>query len=153
VVSLRGWIGTPIVALHLLVLLARPSSLSAQLASAGGGLPAAESHARSYDALFDELLRMSPRSDGVAEVSNLTLQRDVARFTLQSGQIRLLTPVGGRTVGAVFRGGDMDGARVYWFVENTILHGRSSGSPPYSHTDPDANLNPDGCPPSTPPIG
>jgi hypothetical protein len=40
----------------------------------------------------------------VAEVSNLTLQRDVARFTLQSGQIHLLTPVGGRTVGAVFRG-------------------------------------------------
>ena len=102
--SLRGWIGTPIVAFHVLVLPASPVDLSAQLASADATMPAAESHARSYDALFDELLRMSPRADRVAEVSNLTLQRDVARFTLQSGRIQLLTPVGGRTVGAVFRG-------------------------------------------------
>ena len=102
--SLRGWIGTPIVAFHLLVLPARPSDLSAQLASAGGPPPAGAPAARSYDEMFDELLRMSPRADRVAEVSNLTLQRDVARFTLQSGQISLLTPVGGRTVGAVFRG-------------------------------------------------
>ncbi len=102
--SLRGWIGTPIAAFHLLVLPARPSSLAAQLASAAGGAPVAASNAGTYDALFDELLRMAPRADRSAEVSNLTLQRDVARFTLQSGRITLLTPVGGRTVGAVFRG-------------------------------------------------
>ncbi len=102
--SLRGWIGTPIVAVRLLVLPASPSDLSAQLASAGGTPPAGEPAAWSYDETFDELLRMSPRADRVAEVSNLTLRRDVARFTLQSGQISLLTPVGGRTVGAVFRG-------------------------------------------------
>ena len=105
--SLRGRIGTPIVALHLFALLACPSSLPAQLASSGAVSPIAESHARSYDALFDELMKMSPRSDRVAEVANLTLQRDVARFTLQSGRIQLLTQVGGRTVGAVFRGKGM----------------------------------------------
>jgi hypothetical protein len=103
-VSLRGCIGTPIVALQLLLVPGRPADLAAQLATAAGAPPAAESAARSYDVLFDELLRMSPRADRVAEVSNLTLQRDVARFTLQSGRIHLLTPVGGRTVGAVFRG-------------------------------------------------
>jgi hypothetical protein len=103
-VSLRGCIGTPIVALQLLLVPGRPADLAAQLATAAGAPPAAESAARSYDVLFDELLRMSPRADRVTEVSNLTLQRDVARFTLQSGRIHLLTPVGGRTVGAVFRG-------------------------------------------------
>jgi hypothetical protein len=101
-VPLRRWIGTPIVAL-LLATLARPASLSAQLATTAVA-PPAEPAARSYDALFDELMRMAPRADRVAEVSSLTLQRDVARFTLQSGQIQLLTPVGGRTVAAVFWG-------------------------------------------------
>jgi hypothetical protein len=42
--------------------------------------------------------------------------------------------------------GDDDGARVYWFVDETTLHGRSSGSPEFSYRDPDANLNPDACP-------
>ncbi len=101
---LRGCIGTPIVAVPLLLVLGRPADLSAQVATAAGAPATAETGAHSYDALFDELLRMAPRADRVAEVSNLTLQRDVARFTLQSGQIHLLTPVGGRTVGVVFRG-------------------------------------------------
>ncbi len=115
---LRGWIGTPIVAFHLLVL-AAPTSLDAQAPGAAqvailpAERPQAESHARSYDALFDELLKMAPLADRVAEVSNLTLQRDVARFTLQSGRIQLLTPVGGRTVGALFRG-----KGVFSFVPN-----------------------------------
>jgi len=116
VVSLRGWIGTPIVAFHLLVLPARPSLLSAQLATADAGPPAAEPHARSYDALFDELVRMTPRADRAADVSNLTLQRDVGRFTLESGRLHLLTPVGGRTVAAVFRG-----TGVFSFVPATAV--------------------------------
>jgi hypothetical protein len=40
----------------------------------------------------------------------------------------------------------LDGARAYWFVRTATLHGQSSGVPPFSHTDPDANLNPDACP-------
>ena len=42
--------------------------------------------------------------------------------------------------------GEADGARVYWFVERTVLHGHSTGSPQFSYTDPDANLTEDACP-------
>jgi hypothetical protein len=102
-VSLRGWIGTPIVAFHLLVLPFCPPSLSAQLATAGAGESQAQaSTARTYDGVFDELIRMRPRA--AAEVSNLVLQRDVGRLTLRSGRVYLLSPVGGRVVGAVFKG-------------------------------------------------
>jgi hypothetical protein len=104
-VSLRGLIGTPIVAFHLLVLPPASPPLSAQLATADAGAPpAAEPSARTYDQLFDEAMRMQPRADRVADVKGLVLQRDVARFTLQSGRFHLLSSVGGRTVGAVFQG-------------------------------------------------
>lgn len=54
---LRAWIGTPIVAAHLLVL--PPSPLSAQLAvAAEGGSGGADPGAATYDLLFDELMRM-----------------------------------------------------------------------------------------------
>ncbi len=102
--SLRGCIGTPIVAVQLLLVPVRPHDLSAQQLAAADSPPTAVAAAASYDALFDELMQMAPRADRVAAVSNLTLQRDVARFTMESGQIHLLTPVGGRSVGAVFRG-------------------------------------------------
>jgi hypothetical protein len=105
VVSLRGWIGTPIVAFHLLVFPPVQPSLSAQLASADAGREKrAEPSARSYDQLFDALVGMQPRADRGADVSNLVLTRDVGRFTLKSGRLHLLSSVGGRTVGAVFRG-------------------------------------------------
>jgi hypothetical protein len=48
--------------------------------------------------------------------------------------------------------GNFDGARVYWFVTETTLHGRSTGSPQFSHTDPDTNLTTDACPIEQPPI-
>lgn len=103
--SLRAWIGTPIVAAHLLVMPLSPSPLAAQLAAAvGGGSRAAEPGAATYDVLFDELMGMQARADRAAQVSRLVLQRDVARLSLQSGRLHLLTAVGGRTVGAVFRG-------------------------------------------------
>ena len=103
--SLRRWIGTPIVAFHLLVLPPVPPSLSAQLASTDAGrAPASEPRARTYDRLFDELVRMRPRADRAAAVANLVLTRDAARFTLKSGRLHLLSEVGGRTVGAVFEG-------------------------------------------------
>ena len=44
------------------------------------------------------------------------------------------------THGKVITYGELDGARVYWFVERTQVHNRSSGSPQFSYTDPDANL-------------
>ncbi len=43
--------------------------------------------------------------------------------------------------------GDLDNARAYWFVAESghTLHGRSTGSAPFSHLDPDANLTVDAC--------
>ena len=60
----------------------QPSSLTAQAASAVGTAPAVQPQARSYDAVFDELTRMTPRADRAADVSSLTLQRDIGRFTI-----------------------------------------------------------------------
>jgi hypothetical protein len=50
------------------------------------------------------------------------------------------------TCGGVITNGDDNGARVYWFVDNTIQHGRSTASGYFKHDDPDQNLNPDACP-------
>ena len=50
------------------------------------------------------------------------------------------------TKGSIVALDDDNGARVYWFVTDTTLHGRSAGSPEFSFHDPDANLNPDACP-------
>lgn len=42
--------------------------------------------------------------------------------------------------------GDLGNARAYWFVEpEHSVHGRSTGSSPFSHLDPDANLTEDAC--------
>ena len=49
------------------------------------------------------------------------------------------------TEGGLVTHGDVDGARVYWFVERTVLHGRSSGTPQFSYVDPDQNLPMDAC--------
>jgi|SRR5215831_4520524 len=51
------------------------------------------------------------------------------------------------TKGNLITSGDFDGARVYWFVTDTTLHGRSTGTPEFSFTDPDTNLTMDACPP------
>ena len=60
--------------------------------------------ATSYRETLDQLLALAPRGDRVARVRGLTLTRDVARFTLDEGILYFLTPVAGRTVGAVFVG-------------------------------------------------
>ena len=56
-----------------------------------------------YDTAFDALIDLEPIGQG-AQVTNLVLERDVARFTLVSGTIHPLTPVLGRTIGVVFIG-------------------------------------------------
>jgi hypothetical protein len=60
--------------------------------------------ADSYADRFAEVMALDAATDGVADVSGLVLQRDVARFTLGSGKLYLLKPIGGRTVGALFHG-------------------------------------------------
>ena len=106
--SLRGWLGTPVVvvSLRLLAPLGPPPLDAQQLATAEAAAPQAAAHASSYDGLFDSLLLVVPVADEVAEVSNLTIRRDAARFSLLSGQLYLLKPVGGRTVAA---GGERSG--------------------------------------------
>lgn len=36
--------------------------------------------------------------------------------------------------------------RIGWFITDTAIHGRSTGSPPFSHFDPDEHLTEDACP-------
>ena len=84
-------------------LLAGVPGLAAQTAAAALAAQAIPV-APAYETRFAEVMALGPVHDGVADVSNLVLQRDLARFTLKSGKLYLLSPIGGRTVGAVFRG-------------------------------------------------
>jgi len=72
------------------------SPLAAQL---GAGSPAA-----AYLERYREVMKLAPQPGQVAEVNHLALSRDVCRLALERGTLYLLSPVGGRTVGAVFRG-------------------------------------------------
>src|SRR5207302_589330 len=60
--------------------------------------------AERYEPVFDQFQKMKPRADRVAAVHNLILRRDVIEFHLADGTLYLATPVGGRTVAAVFVG-------------------------------------------------
>src|SRR5512142_1657480 len=60
--------------------------------------------AAGYMDRYRELQSLAPVPGKVAEVNHLVLTRDVAQLTLEHGQLYFLSPVGGRTVGAVFRG-------------------------------------------------
>lgn len=84
----------------LMIALAAAPLLSAPPALRAQGAPIAPAYADR----FAEVMALRPVPDGVADVSNLVLQRDLARFTLKSGKLYLLTPIGGRTVAALFRG-------------------------------------------------
>ncbi len=81
--------------------------LALLLAAAGGGPLAAQANstaAASWDAGYNQILGMRPDSGRTAAVSNLVLVREAGRLTFTEGSFALLTPVGGRTMGAVFRG-------------------------------------------------
>jgi len=60
------------------------------------------------DPLYAQLRQKSLGPDAfggsVASVNNLVLKRDAATFTLKSGEVYFMSPVEGRTVGAVFIG-------------------------------------------------
>lgn len=60
--------------------------------------------ARTWDAGYAQVKAMVPATGRGATVSNLVLQRASGKFTLASGTLVLLTPIGGRTMGAAFRG-------------------------------------------------
>jgi hypothetical protein len=84
-------------ALHLALLIACPALLAAQE-------PPLPAPAASYQQGLDELKALWPRNDRVAEVRHLVLERDGGRLTFEEGSLALLSPVSGRTIGAVFMG-------------------------------------------------
>jgi hypothetical protein len=72
---------------------------------AAGSVPGtAQQAATTYLERYRELTGLAPLPGQVADVAHLTLRRDAAQLTLESGKLYLLSPVGGRTVAAVFRG-------------------------------------------------
>jgi hypothetical protein len=77
-----------------------PPMISAQLAppALGGGFDA------TYEQRYADLKELQAVPNRVAQVTGLVLKRDVGQFTFESGKFYLLTPIGGRTMGAVFLG-------------------------------------------------
>lgn len=80
--------------------------LVAVMATQVPSVPAAErcSAAPTYLDAYRAILAMKQPTGQVANVDHLVIVRDVAELTLERGQLYLLPPVGGCTVGAVFRG-------------------------------------------------
>src|SRR5512147_1983937 len=63
----------------------------------------AQDAARTFEARFAEVWNLAPAADNAAETSNLAIDREQARFELTSGRMVFLTPLDGRTVGAVWQ--------------------------------------------------
>src|SRR4051812_4622455 len=74
--------------------------LSAQLAPP----TIADASDATYEQRYAELKELQVVPNRVAQVSGLVLTRDVAQFRFENGKFFFLTPVGGRTMGAVFLG-------------------------------------------------
>lgn len=70
--------------------------------------PPAATADRKTDAVYQQIRRKSDSPDDfsgqVAKVNGLTFKRDAATFKFNSGEIYFLSPVEGRTIGAVFVG-------------------------------------------------
>jgi hypothetical protein len=68
------------------------------------GATAQQGPAATYLDRYRELANLGPVPGQVADVTQLTLRRDAAQITFERGTLYLLSPVGGRTVAAVFLG-------------------------------------------------
>jgi hypothetical protein len=88
---------TPRCIRYAAVSLAVPCTLVAQSPPRAGRSP-------SYLQRYEEVTRMAPLPAQSAAVANLVIAREGVRLTLTRGRLHLLSPVGGRTVGALFRG-------------------------------------------------
>ena len=87
-------------ALAALLIAAAPHALIAQAPPA----PAPNPVAATYMDAYREVTNLAPLPTQVADVHHLVLSRDAGQLTLETGKLYLLSPVGGRTVGAVFEG-------------------------------------------------
>jgi Peptidase family M1 domain len=77
--------------------------------------------AERYEPVFDALRKLAPRGDSVAAVHDFVLQRDAIRFRLDQGQLYLLTPLAGRTVGALFVGRGFVSFAPPWDIERAQM--------------------------------
>jgi hypothetical protein len=75
--------------------------------SSGGSAGSHDSSSVSYEQRYEALKQLQAVPNRVATVQRLVLTRDAGRFTLNGGKLYLLTPIGGRVVGAVFIGEGM----------------------------------------------
>jgi len=102
-----------------------PSSFRLILASLLLSSPLTAGHAQgaadAYEPVFDQLRGLAPRGDRVAAVHDLVLQRDAIHFHLDQGQLYLLSPVAGRTVGALFVGRGSVSLAPPWDIERAQL--------------------------------
>jgi hypothetical protein len=83
-----------------LMVLAVPITLVTALASQSPQRTVADR----YEPVFDGFRHIVPQGDRVATVRNVTLRRDVFEFALEEGKLYAVTPVAGRTIGAIFVG-------------------------------------------------
>jgi len=83
----------------LLSVMVPGGTLSAQLSSEASGL-----NEFSYEQRYGEFRELQAVPNRVAPVTQLVLKRDAGQFTFGQGTFYLLTPIGGRTMGAVFIG-------------------------------------------------
>ena len=87
-------------ALALLMLATSPAgTLAAQVSSEAVG-----TQQFSYEQRYGEVRELQAAPNRVAPVTQLVLKRDAGQFNFGQGTFYLLTPVGGRTMGAVFVG-------------------------------------------------
>src|SRR5439155_16934960 len=77
------------------------SSLGAQQPATGSN---AFAPSPTYMERYREVMSLAPLPGQAADVNHLVLTRDAGQLILEQGKVYLLSPVGGRTVGAVFRG-------------------------------------------------
>jgi hypothetical protein len=85
-------------------------TITAALSLGRTPLPAQDAPAAgapTYATIAAGLRDLRPEPARAARVSQLVLQRDAGRFTLEDGVIYVLSPVAGRAVGAVFEGHGM----------------------------------------------
>ena len=73
-------------------------------AARGQGTASVSTPAATYAERYAEVANLTPLPTQVANVEQLVLTRDAGQIVLERGTLYLLSSVGGRTVGAVFRG-------------------------------------------------
>ena len=93
----------------------------------------------SYEGLYEQLMNLSADELNVADVSALTLKRDVATFELRDGKLYLCKPINNRVCAAIYIGKgvfsmtpptEIERQQVYRFYEKESLKEKFKILPP-----------------------